>query len=562
MNMVRLIIAALALAVGLALILPNGSLVFDRSPPASAALDTKAFDALLSRSISADKPGVNIVISRQGEVIYQASRGLADVNGKRALVDHDVLLIGSITKQYAAAAVLKLAAEDQLALADSVGALLADERFNDVTVAQLLNHTSGIASYTSIPGYMVDERITRDLTTEQLIEVFAELPRDFAPGQRWAYNNSGYVLVGAVIEAVTDMPWHAYIEQALLQPLQLHATGYYSDANSKPYPIQGYSGGDAITPALPMSITQPHAAGALAATAVDVDRWQYALHSGKVLPAAWYTQMVTPTEVMPNYGFGLGLGSFLGQTVREHSGGIHGFVSDGIWLEESQLSVVVLANSDTPQVAPTMLTKRLAALALGTPLPIDWPVQPIAADMMQQLHGSYQIDADTQRYLIHRDGELLSQRQGGAESKAIYVGNETFALADSLAYFSVQRNADGSVKGVNFYQAGAVTPGYADKVSDEVSVRTVIQLTEQQALRLTGDYELQPGFIIQVRLTPAGLTAQATGQSAFALTAASEYEVYNSQFGITLLFDAADEVPAQLTLLQGGARMPAPRVDN
>jgi hypothetical protein len=182
--------------------------------------------------------------------------------------------------------------------------------------------------------------------------------------------------------------------------------------------------------------------------------------------------------------------------------------------------------------------------------------------MMQQLHGSYQIDADTQRYLIHRDGELLSQRQGGAESKAIYVGNETFALADSLAYFSVQRNADGSVKGVNFYQAGAVTPGYADKVSDEVSVRTVIQLTEQQALRLTGDYELQPGFIIQVRLTPAGLTAQATGQSAFALTAASEYEVYNSQFGITLLFDAADEVPAQLTLLQGGARMPAPRVDN
>ncbi len=560
--MVRLMISALALTIGLALVLPNTSWFADTPLPTSASQHTSAFDALLSQSINADKPGVTVVISRHGEVIYQASRGVADIEAKRPLADNDLLLIGSITKQYAAAAVLKLAAEGQLALSDSVGTLLADERFNDVTVAQLLNHTSGIASYTSIPGYMMDERITRDLTTAELIEVFAELPRDFAPGERWAYNNSGYVLVGAVIEAVTGMPWHAYIDQALLQPLALKATGYYTDANSQPYPIQGYTGGDAIAPALPMSITQPHAAGALAATALDVDRWQYALHSGKVLPAEWYTQMVTASEQMPNYGYGLGLGSFLGQTLREHSGGIHGFVSDGIWLEESQLSVVVLANSDTPQVSPSMLTKRLAAVALGQVLPIDWPAQPLAAEALQQLHGSYQIDADTQRYLIHRDGELFSQRQGGSESKAIFVGNDTFALQDSLAYFSVKRDADGAVQGVDFYQAGAVTPGYAEKVSDEVVTRASVDLTEQQALRLTGDYQLQPGFVIQVRLTASGLTAQATGQGAFALTAASANELYNTQFGITLEFDAAGDVPAQLTLLQGGARMPAPRVNN
>lgn len=558
--MVRLMISALALATGLALAVPTAPLVTKPTATTAVTINTEAFDALLSQAIQADKPGVSVVISRQGEVIYQATRGLADVDSERTIASGDVLLIGSITKQYAAAAVLKLAAEGKLALSDSVGSLLADARFNDVTVAQLLNHTSGIASYTSIPGYMMDERITRDLTTAQLIEVFAGLPRDFAPGERWAYNNSGYVLVGAVIEAVTDMPWHTYIDQALLQPLQLNATGYYTDANSKPYPIQGYTGGDAIDPALPMSITQPHAAGALAATALDVDRWQYALHSGKVLPAAWYAQMVTPTDVMPNYGYGLGLGSFLGQTLREHSGGIHGFVSDGIWLEQSQLSVVVLANSDTPQLSPSLLTKRLAAIALGQALPIDWPAQPLAAEALKQLHGSYQIDADTQRYLIQRDGELFSQRQGGSESKAIYVGNDTFALQDSLAYFTVKRDADGTVQGVDFYQAGAVTPGYAEKVSAEVVTRAVIELTEQQALRLTGDYQLQPGFVIQVRLTPSGLTAQATGQGAFALTAASANELYNTQFGIILEFDAADEVPAQLTLLQGGARMPAPRV--
>lgn len=556
--MIRVMIAAVTLVVGVSLALPSVA------PSSETAQLSKSeqFDSLLKQVVSADKPGVSVVISQHGKVIYQATRGLADIESKRGIQANDLLLIGSITKQYAAAAVLKLAAEGKFAVTDSVGAIIADPRFNDVTVAQLLNHTSGIASYTSIPGYMMDERISRDVTTAELIEVFAELPRDFAPGERWAYNNSGYVLVGAVIEAVTELPWHTYIDQALLQPLQLSATGYYADASSQPYPIQGYTGGaDTVTVALPLSITQPHAAGALAATALDVDRWQHALHTGKVLPAHWYAQMVTPTEVMPNYGYGLGLGTFLGQTLREHSGGIHGFVTDGIWLAESELSVVVLANSDTPQIAPTLLTKRLAAIALGQPLPIDWPAQPMNAEWMQQLHGSYQIDENTQRYLIHRDGELLSQRQGGSESKVIYVGKDTYALDGSLAYFTVQRNADGSVKGVDFYQAGAVTPGYASKVSNEVSVRASVQLTEQQALRLTGDYQLQPGFVIQVRLTPSGLTAQATGQSAFELTAASENELYNTQFGITLEFDSAEQ-PAQLILLQGGARMPAPRVNH
>jgi CubicO group peptidase (beta-lactamase class C family) len=542
----------------LLLILVSTNSIAEPIQPASKA----PFDELLQALVAPDQPGVSVVVSQRGQVIYQATRGLADVTSQRTIATDDLLLIGSITKQYAAAALLTLAAEGKLSLSDSVGSLLDDERFNDVTVAQLLNHTSGIASYTSIPGYMMDQRIRRDVSTKELINVFAELPRDFAPGQRWAYNNSGYVLVGAVIEALTNMTWHEYIEQTLLQPLQLNATGYYDDTSAARYPIQGYTGTGTITKALPMSISQPHAAGALAATARDVDRWQYALHTGQVLAPVWYQQMITPTEVMPNYGYGLGLGQFLGQTLREHSGGIHGFVSDGIWLDESQLSVVVLANSDTPQIQPTLLSKRLAAVALGQPLPIDWPEQLLSTQMMQQLHGSYQIDAETQRYLIHRDGELFSQRQGGSEAKVIYVGDDTYALADSLAYFTVQRSAEGAIHGVDFYQAGAITPVYAHKVSDEVAVRNVVELSEPQALRLIGDYELQPGFVIQVRLGPSGLTAQATGQVAFALTAASENELYNSQFGITLLFPAADEVPTQLTLLQGGARMPAPRVNN
>lgn len=530
---------------------------------ATTAASTPAqFDGLLEQLVAADKPGVSVVISRDGQVIYQAARGLSDVSTGKTIGVDDIFLMGSITKQYAAAAVLKLAAEGKVDLTASVASYLDDQRFADVTVQQLLNHTSGVASFTGIPGYWMDERIQKDLTTKQLIDVFADLPRDFPAGSAWAYNNSGYVLAGAVIEAVTDMSWHAYIQKALLAPLELTVTGYYDDASVQPNVIQGYTGGEQPQPALKISITQPHAAGALAATALEIDRWQYALHTGKVLSADWYAQMVTPTNVMPSYGYGLGLGSFLGETVREHSGGIHGFVTNAVWFDESQLSVVVLVNSDTPQLSPNMLSLRLAAIAMGKTLPADLPAQPISVEAMQRLHGSYQIDADTQRYLIYRDGELFSQRQGGGEAKVIFVGNDTFALHDSLAYFTVAYNDDGSVKGVDFYQAGSDSGDFANKVSNDVSVRPLIELTEQQAMRLVGEYELQPGFIITVRYGDEGLTAQATGQGAFALSAASANEVYNTQFGITLLFDAADQVPAQLTLLQGGARMPAPRVNH
>src|SRR5690606_29190259 len=142
-----------------------------------------------------------------------------------------------------------------------------------ITVLMLLNHTSGVRSYTGIPGYMA-EGIRRDLTTAQLVEVFRDQPVDFAPGADWAYNNSGYVLLGAVIEAASGKPWHVHLEETLFRPLGMTHTGYGHDPRFNADQVAGYSwDGEKVTPMAQLSMTQPHAAGALVSTVGDLLIW-------------------------------------------------------------------------------------------------------------------------------------------------------------------------------------------------------------------------------------------------------------------------------------------------
>ncbi|MFC7158530.1 hypothetical protein [Pseudidiomarina halophila] len=127
----------------------------------------------------------------------------------------------------------------------------------------------------------------------------------------------------------------------------------------------------------------------------------------------------------------------------------------------------------------------------------------------------------------------------------------------------MRRTDDGTVEGLNFYQIGATEPEFSRKVSDEVAVRSVVELSEDQAARLIGDYQLQPNFVISVRYTDAGITAQATGQSAFLVKAESPTVLFNEQFGIVMEFQLPEQGSAeQLTLIQGGQKLPAPRIEN
>lgn len=515
-------------------------------------------------------PGAVVVVSRDGEVVMNRAFGMASLELDVPMSADHVLRLASVTKQYTAAAILSLAEDGKLSLDDPLENFLPNFPIGEVTVHQLLNHTSGIKSYTNIAGYMDSDRIRRDLDTAGLIDVFADEPADFAPGEQWAYNNSGYVLLGAIIEEVTGKPWNDFIRERLLEPLRIDSTDAYTDSAVVPGRVPGYAGpAEEPRNADYLSMTQPHAAGALMSTAIDVDRWQRALHGGKVLSGAMYERMIGPDAVAEEgpggraYGYGMLIAEWMGQPALFHGGGINGFISMTFWLPEPKLSIVLLANRAGPGYSNQDITLRLAGLATGKPYPAELPALDLPAEELAAYQGTYRVDDDSVRTLRVKDGRLISQRQGGPEFRVFPVAGDRLVFEQSLSWFSVERDASGAVRAVALHQGWGEEPGRAERISDEVHIREAVEVAPADLARLTGRYQLAPEFILTVRVTDEQLEIQATGQPPFIMQAENPTHFYNTQIGADIEFSLPETDPATgLTLFQGGQELAAPRLED
>lgn len=523
---------------------------------------------MLGSIYTEETPGAVVVVSRDGEVVLNEAFGMASLELDVPMQADHILRLASVTKQYTAAAILALAEDAKLSLDDPLSKFLPNFPVGGVTVHQLLNHTSGIKSYTSIEGYMDSERIRKDLTTEELVAVFADEPVDFAPGESWSYNNSGYVLLGAIIEQVTDQAWNEYIRERLLAPLGVDSTDAYPDSAVVEGRVPGYAGpADEPQNASYLSMTQPHAAGALMSTAIDVDRWQRGLHGGEVLDDSMYQRMISADEVAADvrnaqsYGYGLMTADWMGHPVIHHGGGINGFTTFALWLPEERLSIVVLTNRAGPGWSTQDVTLRLAGLAMDKPYPRELPELELSAEELAAFQGTYRIDEETVRTLRVEEGRLISQRQGGAEFRVIPVEGDRLAFEESLSWFSVERGEDGTIEAIALHQGWGGEPERAVRESDEVWERETAEVSEGHLQRLAGRYELMPDFILAVRVVDGAMEIQATGQPAVSMEAESPIKFFNNDIGADIVFDLPESGPATgLTLYQGGQELPAPRI--
>lgn len=338
-------------------------------------------------------PGAAVIVTEGGKTVYARGRGLADLEAKNPITPATVFRLGSITKQMSAAVLLQLVDEGKVSLDDPVSKYVPSlkQAGADATVRQILNHTSGVQSYTGIPGWMVEDNTSRPYTTEQMIALFKDLPAPTKPGEAWAYNNSGYVLVGAVIESVTGKPWHRVLEERLSDRLGLKTIRYGVGEATMPKMAQGYTAGEQgpkLARKIHMSV--PHAAGALIGSVEDLARWNHALHHGKVVSSQSYSAMISPTRVPKGedapYGFGIGQDKVRGRSGLGHGGGIFGFSTNSIYVPEKDLFVAVFANSDDPATSPGTATKKLAALALGDPYP-DFQEVKVDAAALEPMFG-------------------------------------------------------------------------------------------------------------------------------------------------------------------------------
>lgn len=524
-------------------------------PATPAAMTAYANQLLDAQKIAADGPGVSVLVARGDQLLYKGARGMASVELGVPLQPDHLLRIGSVTKQIAAAALLRQIDDGRATLDDPLARFLPDyPNGGRITLRQLLNHTSGVKSYTGIPGYMAGP-IRRDLDTAELIKAFKDQPVDFAPGEKWAYNNSGYVLLGAVVEAISGKPWHEAIDELLLKPAGI--TGVHYPAGDRLFKgmAQGYTlnGQGQVAPAGFLSMTQPHAAGALIANTDGLWRWNQALHGGKLIAQASYVRMTTPEgPAKPHhYGFGIGTGTLRDQAMLSHGGGIHGFASMLNYLPASQTTVVILRNSDGPGFAMDTVARKLAAFAIGEPFAEPRPVT-VPIGQLKAAEGLYSRDDRQTRTLRVKDGALQSQRGGGRAAVLVPLGQDRFAFPESVNELELERGTDGQVVALRVFSNGDKAGERWVRSGELPAEQSFITLPAALLQSLVGEYA-SPQLAIKVFLDGQGrLQGQVVGQQAFVLQASAPRRFHVPEVAAQLDFSAEDGQPASATLTQNG----------
>jgi len=401
------------------------------------AQDTRALihyvDSVATAAVAEHRTaGVSVAVVKNGRTVLAKGYGFADLENDVPATAETVYRIGSVTKQFTSAAIMKLSEQGKLSLDDTVQKFLPSfpTQGSRVTLRQLLNHTSGIKSYTGLgPKW---QRVNRlDLAPDSLVALFANEPFDFKPGEKWLYDNSGYFLLGMIIEKVSGKPYGQYLKDELFTPLGLKSTIYCDQAPLIKHRAQGYTlrPDSTFINAEPLSMTQPYAAGSLCSTVNDLAAWTIALSSGKVVSPASYKLMTTPGTLNDGkpltYGFGLGIGTLGGHRQVSHNGGINGFISELHHYPDDSLVTVVLTN--TGALTAVQLERLIARRALGIK---DLPTVPIEASALERLVGEYALGNARLKVFVEA-GRLRAQPAGAPAFGLKHVGNGRFVRDDN-----------------------------------------------------------------------------------------------------------------------------------
>jgi len=445
-----------------------------RSVPAqqpSRATLTARIDSLAGAFIADTKtPAVSVAVLRGTDTLVMKGYGDASIAAHRAATASTVYRIGSITKQFTSAAIMRLIERGKLSLDDPMSKYLPDVPLHGhtVTIRQLLNHTSGIHSYTSEPAWQATW--AEDLSPRQIVAFVDKDTFDFAPGTAWRYNNTGYVLLGMIIEKVTGEPYAKYLQHDLFTPLGLRQTSYCPSRPTDPSFADGYSSaGGTVKPAAFLSMTHPFAAGALCSTVRDLVLWQRALAGGRVVNAKSYALMTTADTLNDgkrlNYGFGLVPGMLGTHRSIGHGGGVNGFTTSSIYFPDDSVNVIVFSNSDR---GPDPLALNIARAVFGMPLvaaPKPLVAVPLPDADRDRLPGIYDLATPTGgKFVIHimiENGQVMTQAEGKGQGKfpLVYLGNLQFGASfdPSLRVTFISEN--GAITKMRLEQGGGTMEG-------------------------------------------------------------------------------------------------------
>ena len=400
----------------------------------------KQMDAWLRSRLDPAQPGIAALVVQDNKTCFRAGYGMANVELGVSIRPEMVFRIGSITKQFTSAAILMLMERGKLDVSDPITKFLPDYPTRDhrITIAHLLTHTSGIRSYTDMPE---SAKVTRnDRTLDEHIAFFKDQPIDFVPGERWHYNNSGYFLLGAIIEKVSGQTYEAFLQKHIFDKLGMTNTHYDMPNKIIPNRAAGYSTGpNGLENAMFISMTQPYAAGALASSVDDLAKWDAALYGRKILKQATlkhaWTSHILKNGEDTHYGYGWSVERAFDLDTSSHGGGIPGFSTYALRIPAHRLFVAVFANTNEPTLDPNFVAWQLALNAVGQPLQ-TFKAIPLSKRMLASVVGKYRVNEHITLIFTRQAAQLFVQFWEGMPPRPIHAMSASeFALQDSFMRF-------------------------------------------------------------------------------------------------------------------------------
>ncbi len=553
---------------GLAVLIALSGLSIAAAVPAQASDETaliQKIDAVMAETYKPGQPGAAILLTRNGRTLLRKGYGLADLELGVPVEPDMIFRLGSITKQFTAVSILLLAQQGKLALGDEITKFLPayPTQGHKITVESLLTHTSGIQSYTDLPEWLPLWR--KDFAVTELVDLFKDKPMRFEPGRRWAYNNSGYFLLGAVIEKASGLSYEEFLDRNIFKPLGMGHSCYGNTERVIPRRIPGYQegkGGFINAPYL--SMTQPYAAGSLLSNVDDLAAWIEAVFSHRVVKKEWLDKALTPFRLTngesTGYGYGWFISDFAGHRSIEHGGGINGFTSYEMYFPEDRIFLGILTNSAASGREPEPRAVKIARLMLGLPEPERKEIKLSEAEL-RPLGAVYEDEDKAGLYITVEGGKTYFQRAGSSRRELHAASSLEFFFTDRPPRVLFVRDSKGGVSGLRIQDRIGPAQVFTRTSKPFPAAKKAVPVDPAVFDLLLGDYELAPGFVITVLKRGDKLISQATAQPEVELLPSSETKFFlnEAEAEVEFIKDASGKVTG-LTLDQGGQKIPAKKI--
>jgi len=523
----------------------------------SAQAPVERMDQIV-RSYSDSHQFMGSVLVAQGDkVVFENSYGNANLEWNIPDDSLTKFRIGSMTKQFTAASILLLEERGKLSTDEYVKKYLPDApaAWDKITIYNLLTHTSGIPSFTSFPDYRTSEGTPT--TPKSLVDRFRDKPLEFQPGEKWDYSNSGYVLLGYLLEKISGQTYADFVTQNIFKPVGMKDSGYDSNSAVIPHRATGYT----PSPRGPVNsgyidMTIPFSAGALYSTTHDLLMWEQALYGGKVLSAASLKKMTTPYK--QNYGCGLMITTTKGHVKYEHGGGIEGFNTEMAYYPDDKLTVIVLANLNGG--APEDIAGKLAAVAHGDEAALQSERKEIKVphEILAKYVGYYEL-APGIFITMSLDGDRFFTQLTGQPKFEVFAETEKdFFLKVVDAQLTFEMDGKGKVTDLVLHQNGrdqtAKRSETGPKEHKEVAINPKI------LDNYVGRYELAPNLILTVTREGDHLFTQATGQEKVEVFPESDHDFFLKVTDAQITFETDSQGKATGLVLHQAGDTPARRI--